>query len=59
MQEIDFKKEDIDLQIDKVYKKYDSKIDLKLIKDVLKKPIFNEISKADHILTEREFYAKI
>jgi ATP-dependent exoDNAse (exonuclease V) beta subunit len=59
LQEIDFKKEDIDLQIDKVYKKYDSKIDLKLIKDVLKKPIFNEISKAEHILTEREFYAKI
>ena len=60
LQKIDFKGGDIDTQIDKLSKETsEQELDINLIKKILKLPIFEEISRANYILTEREFYAKL
>lgn len=61
LQKIDFKKGDLDLQIEKINSenKFSTKIDIDLIKKIVKMSIFDEIATANYILTEREFYAKL
>ena len=61
LQYIDFKAGNIDAQIEKLANEqtWSENIDINLIKNVLKMPIFDEISRAKYILTEREFYAKL
>ena len=58
LQKIDFKAGDVDSQIENIALTH-NKIDVNLIKNVLKLPIFSEISGANYILTEREFYSKL
>ena len=58
LQKIDFKAGDVDSQIENIALTH-NKIDINLIKNVLKLPIFSEISGANYILTEREFYSKL
>ncbi len=60
LQKIDFKNDDYDLQINSILNEFqDKEMDVNLIKNILKMPIFEEISKANYILTEREFYSKM
>ena len=61
MQKIDFKAGELEQQIEKIYaeNKFSTKINIDLIKKIVKMSIFEEISKANYILTEREFYSKI
>ena len=60
LQQIDFKKDDVNSQIDEICRKTpDCELDVDLIKNILKMQIFEEISSANYILTEREFYSKI
>lgn len=60
LQKIDFKSKDLGKNAEQIAGSGDYKdVDLKLIKNLLSNPIFSEISQAQHILTEREFYAKI
>ena len=58
---IDFKAGDLDSQIEKIASEFENsdKIDVNLIKNVVKMPIFSEICEANYILTEREFYSKL
>jgi len=60
-EKIDFKAGDLDLQVDRIFNEQGENldIDINLIKNVLKMPIFAEICKANYILTEREFYSKV
>lgn len=61
LQKIDLKKGGFDEQVENIAKteKFKAKLDLNLIKNLLKMSIFDEISRANYILTEREFYAKL
>ncbi len=61
MQKIDFKAGEFEQQIEKIYteNKFSTKINIDLIKKIVKLSIFEEISKANYILTEREFYSKV
>lgn len=59
LQKIDFKNGSINDSIEEVAKDFkETEINLELIKNLLSLPIFAEISRAKHILKEREFYAK-
>lgn len=61
MQKIDFKAGDLDAQIDKISKTaiFETNIDVNLIKKIVKMSIFDEITTANYILTEKEFYSKL
>lgn len=60
MQQIDFKKGDLEKQIEEIAKNQSGQnIDVDLIKKIVKMSNFDEISTANYILTEREFYSKI
>lgn len=61
MQKIDFKAGNLDSQIDEISRneKFDTKLDINLIKKIVKMSIFDEISQANYILTEKEFYSKV
>lgn len=61
LQNINFKKGNLVLQVDELSKdsKWENEVDFNLIKNILKMPIFDEISRANYILTEREFFAKM
>lgn len=61
MQIINFKAGDLDSQIEKIGESDDvkEKVDLNLIKKIVKLSIFEEIAGANYILTEREFYSKL
>ena len=61
LQKIDFKAGNFDTQIENISKQENvlKTIDINLIKNTLKMSIFEEISRANYILTEREFYAKL
>jgi len=60
LQKINFKAGNIEAQVDGISKEFNDKmVDVNLIKNLLKLPIFGEISGAKYILTEREFYAKL
>lgn len=59
LQKIDFKVGGFETQIEKIAEEFKcEEIDVNLIKNLLKLPIFGEICGAKYILTEREFYAK-
>lgn len=58
-QKIDFKAGNLDAQIDKINAENKFSVDVNLIKKIVKLSIFNEISRANYIFTEREFYAKL
>ena len=58
LQNIDFKAGDIESQVER-FAANQNNVDVNLIKKVLKLPIFSEISGANYILTEREFFAKL
>lgn len=60
LQKINFKAGDVNLQIEELSKEFgDKTIDVNLVKKLLNLPIFDEFSRANYILTEREFYAKL
>lgn len=61
MQKINFKAGNIENQINDIFENGDYKgfVDVNLIKKIVKLSIFDEISTANYILTEREFYAKM
>lgn len=59
LQKLDFKAGELDKQIDKISNENNFDVDVNLIKKIVKLSIFDEISKANYIFTEREFYAKL
>lgn len=61
LQKINFKEGNIEAQIDRIAGsgEFKENIDAELIKKIVKMSIFDEISNANYILTEREFYSKL
>ena len=60
-EKINFKEGNLDLQVDRIASEQTvfNDVDVNLVKNVLKLSIFDEISRANYILNEREFYAKL